>query len=798
MTDRALFLLKFLLAIALAHPAQAEELPVIGQSALGTPSRSEEQRDLGLEMLWLPVESRDSITDYAGRNLPGAALSADGRLIIRGGRAQDTALELNGLRVRSLSLPLGLVERFDLATAGYGAAWSDAMGGVLAVTTKAVSNRLHVDANLFGESHANPTKQGDPIPFGVAEASASMPLVRDKLFVLAAVRSVDTQNPADKDQEGIIPDSAGRHTRGLGGGLVVTWLPRPGQRLEGLTLLDITTRENGGGLGVLEEAQPFFEDRQLTSSLRWSGRLGERLEGTALVGYQGLRAEEAPLRCRSEGESCDGIAPQIQLFPRMIASQNWYRHIVERTREWQLGAGLEARLHEGASVRQRLRFTSNLRASQLRWDSRVPGDRYTEFQIDPAHESTTFVDDPRFGPPRMGWFSAGSSWWTTTSSLESETGLLDRLWVLPGLGLTASEVRTDPFTLRLAALTPHLGLAWNAQGDGRTWLRASVHRRTSGDLEQPAKLGQRRATTRRCAWDTTAMTFTKDCTWSGGDSRNTVGLPCGPINVQSDGTPCAAGLRLPRSWEYALGLDQALGAGIRAGVDVVYRRTSDLPLLVETNRVWNSAGDLTSGYRNGRAEVIQDYTTSPTMESYRGATLWFSRPAGRFKFLASYTLSWHDTIFPGAATWTGAGYLWPTGTAPDDRRSVFRALASYDFGGFASAGLLYSRESGLALTRLSDPALTQFAYHAPVGVSPGLDNGRTNDREVARLPGQQRLNVQLRARGRRLIRADLDLYIDLVQLVGSRPVSSPSLGTQVFATSITDSRAARVGLEYRY
>jgi hypothetical protein len=121
MTKRAAFLFNFLSAVLLAHGAQADELPVIGQTAVTTPTRSEEQRDLGLEMLWLPVESRLSLTDYVGRNLPGATLEAEGRLLLRGARAQDTAFELDGLRVKGLSLPLGMVERFDLATSGFGA-----------------------------------------------------------------------------------------------------------------------------------------------------------------------------------------------------------------------------------------------------------------------------------------------------------------------------------------------------------------------------------------------------------------------------------------------------------------------------------------------------------------------------------------------------------------------------------------------------------------------------------------------------------------------------------------------------
>src|SRR5438045_2320915 len=117
MRNRYRLLFNFLFASSLAHPAQAEESPVITQSVVSTPSRSENERDLGLEMLWLPLDSRSSLTDHIGRDLPGATLNAGGDLLLRGGRAQDTALELDELRVRRLSLPLGMVQRFDLATA---------------------------------------------------------------------------------------------------------------------------------------------------------------------------------------------------------------------------------------------------------------------------------------------------------------------------------------------------------------------------------------------------------------------------------------------------------------------------------------------------------------------------------------------------------------------------------------------------------------------------------------------------------------------------------------------------------
>jgi hypothetical protein len=62
---------------------------------------------------------------------------------------------------------------------------------------------------------------------------------------------------------------------------------------------------------------------------------------------------------------------------------------------------------------------------------------------------------------------------------------------------------------------------------------------------------------------------------------------------------------------------------------------------------------------------------------------------------------------------------------------------------------------------------------------------------------EQRLNLQLRLRGRRLIRADLDLYLDLLDSLAARRgriVEGRFAPMVVFDTG----RWARLGLEYRY
>ena len=83
-------------AVATASPARADgapELPTIGQTAVSTTaeSRLEGTADLGLDLLWLPLEARANVADSIGRNVPGATLDNGGRLLLRGGRPTDTA-----------------------------------------------------------------------------------------------------------------------------------------------------------------------------------------------------------------------------------------------------------------------------------------------------------------------------------------------------------------------------------------------------------------------------------------------------------------------------------------------------------------------------------------------------------------------------------------------------------------------------------------------------------------------------------------------------------------------------------
>src|SRR4051812_1917872 len=106
------------LVLLLAGPTRAEELPVLSQSAVVTPARTEADHALGLDLLWLPVESRTSLTDFVGRNPPGAQLDKNGQLVLSGGHPGEVVSELDGYRFSHLIPPLALLEGFVVASAG--------------------------------------------------------------------------------------------------------------------------------------------------------------------------------------------------------------------------------------------------------------------------------------------------------------------------------------------------------------------------------------------------------------------------------------------------------------------------------------------------------------------------------------------------------------------------------------------------------------------------------------------------------------------------------------------------------
>jgi hypothetical protein len=732
-------------------------------------------------MLSLPLESRSSISDYVGRHLPGASLD-EGRLRLRGGRPEDTAYELDGLRLRRLSVPLALLERLDVASAGYGAAWSDVLGGVVAGTTRSGSNRFHADVDLSAEFREPVTAEVSP--------SISGPIWRDHLYYVLAISGRGTREPMVRDPEGIVADSRGRDNKAQDSALKLTFLPHPAHRLESLTLVSAAQSDYGGALGTELDAQPSFEALEVMTSLRWIGRWNA-ITAHSQVAFRRGREEELPLLCRSEPEACEMIPAMVQKFPRMIRSDNWSSHQIARDTEWQFVNGLEAHLFERPWIRQRLRASSRVSVRELAWRSHTPGDQIFELNQGPEALTTTFANDPRVAPPQFGWSAWSGSSLATNHALEGETRLFDRLWIMPGMGLAAGRAHTDFLTAGGLALTPHLGLAWDVRGDGRTWLRASSQQRASADLEGLVRFSRRTPVSQRCTWNPDTSKFDRGCVFSGGFSGS-VGLPCGPDNVTAAGTPCGQALQLPRAWEHSLGAEHEVGRGVRPFVELVYRRSTNLPTVAETNRIWTATGEVVSGFRNGRAEHVMDYSTTATADRYLDVTLGVRKDAGALRLLGAYTFNRHRYL----GEFLGADPTFES--VEDERPHSFRALVSYDFWGYGSVGTTATVESGAPISRIFGTGPSSFRDPREAGINPGTNLNDPTDDRPSRRPAVTRLNLQLRVHTKRLVGLDFHLYADVINLLDDHESAIEDPTSFIPLRAASQGRWTRIGLEYRY
>ena len=120
-----------------------------------------------------------------------------------------------------------------------------------------------------------------------------------------------------------------------------------------------------------------------------------------------------------------------------------------------------------------------------------------------------------------------------------------------------------------------------------------------------------------------------------------------------------------------------------------------------------------------------------------------------------------------------------------------------------STGFRYRYYSGTPYNRLFQNTVTNKweNYRARTGTNPGNDlNDPADDREL-RLPDQQDMNVQIRANLFPLMGQKLDFYIDILNVLGLRTVTTYGAEDQRnfgAITARTDPFRIRLGVNYKY
>ena len=767
----------------------------------------------------LPMDKRTGYGGFIRDTVPGASNGGDWTARVRGGNTQQNGFLVEGFHMSNHKVTLNSLAALEIQTAGYGAENAGYPGAVVNMVTKSGSNRYEFDVGTFHEdSRLRPFMGNESNPLitnTFVNPAVSGPILKDRLWFYFNFESRYQATDRGSDPAGVFPDPPVLRYANVRGTMKLTWQINPRNKLQSFHLINREWNKNHReGFDVTPEAQRMRDWYDHFHGISWESLLGDTVFFKSQVGYQRFLRTDKPEMCRHDPVGCHHVAPIEQSFPRR---QYYGNH--EATNQL-LDSGVEAVntlewFHNTRSYGDHaVRFVSRYFTRLYETADGVPGDMKTFYNgLVPDRRREFFANDPRSEPARYGFWVRSSAGYRFINSLQDAVRVTRGLTVTPGLALSVNSAGNNHTgkVISQADVTAHLAAAWDAFQDGTTVVRGSLNQYVDSDAVRIARQTLGTGVWRECRYNPATEAFDIDCTYGGGLSGSTIGLPCGPTGLHPDGTSCREKLRTPRTWEYTLGAEREVLPGVGLGSDIIYRRFTNPYEVRETNRIWNGAGsgiDRLGGYRNGRPQVVDDLgTPDEAQRRYLALTASVKKREGKLKMTASYTWSrlYGNVANEEANDYGNIAprdiYLW--GDLPNDRRHEMRTSAAYQVNRWFSAGTNFSYFSGGPYSRRFRNDLTgQYDnYRARVGFNPSGNLNDPADDRASRLPDIQRLNLQLRAHLLPLVKANLEVYVDFLNVLSLNTATGvvtedgPSFGAP---TGTLEPFRTRLGLRYRY
>jgi hypothetical protein len=759
----------------------------------------------------MPLNSRDQ----PHNQLIGAVPGAVGRSV-RGGTDSQTIFTQDGFDLREQFPTLKTSAAYEILSGGHAGDAPTALGGAVNLVTRSGSNKFEFEFNATMDSNnlrffLDPGEAGNPAFTYVINPMVAGPILKDRLWYFANIETFIESTSHGVDPQGVFPNRTPELKTISKGMVKLTWQVTPRHRLSSLNNFDLPHEyRRKDDLGVEPEAQEDRIGRRLFTGLIWDGLLSDKVVIRSQAGVTYYGQAVYPEMCLEAPDQCDSIPSLIQTVPRHEESQNSGTHTREDTIDVQAVNRLEFFEDSKVLGDHAISLVSNFFTEQDTTYTSTPGDMITQFKgADPDTQTTYYSNDPRQDEARYGWYISRVDWRRHTGTIRDAWRPTRHLTLTPALShvwAQASNSAGDT-TVNSMAFVPSLTAAWDATHDGRTVLRASFGNYADVEVENQARhtLGGR--VSRKCSWNDSTGKFDKSCTYSGGPSRNTFGLPCGPSGVDLTGVSCREPLGIPRSYEYTLGGEREVVSGIAISLDGIYRQFTHQWDTRETNRIWNASGTaldpLSGGYRNGRAQTVSDLGTPDyAQRRYMGVTFAVKKREGRMKVQAAYT--WSKLY--GADGGYGDNpaqdiYLW--GPLDNDHRHEIKMLALYQLLPWLSTGIRYDYHSGMPYNRFfrNDVNSDFTDYRARLGTNPGTNINDPADDRALRLPDVQSFNVQVRANLMPLIKQRLELYVDVLNALALRTTTAVTQDDTT-AFGLPSGRSSpfriRLGLNYRY
>lgn len=771
----------------------------------------------------LPLDGLPTkVEPFVRQNTPGAGAGGDR---YRGGHERQNLFMVEGFSMGNQRYVMGSLATIEAQTAAFGAENAQVQGTVVNMVTKSGSNRFEFDVHTFYEDNRmapfqEAADRAAPVSRLGINPGFSGPIIKDKLWYYANFEARYEYKSYSPDPAGfsVTNDLPPEKTWIGRGALKLTYQLNTRNKLQSFTMYNREAwADRTDGIYDREPDTAYNTPRMsVFTGLSWDALLTDELFLRSQVGIQADHDQYIPQICTINPD-CWHISPVEQVFPRPLKLQNYDRIEYNQNQGFEVVNTLDWYKQFGRWGDHHFKFTSRYYVRNEITTLGIPGDRKTFLRGDvPERQVEYYANDPRNATdPRFGYFIRDSTGTLFVNSISDSIRIGKAISINPGLAYTMaiSSTNAGRGSLNLAALTPHLSVVWDATGDGRTALRASLANHVDADAVRISKYALGDQVSRDCRWNEATSKYDRDCFYSGGANSVTFGRPCGPSGINADGTDCNRPLRLPRMWEYTLGAEREVVPGLSFGGDFVHRVFTHPFEIYETNRIWNRSGsdlDKNGGYRNGRSESVRDLESPDSARrSYTGVTAVLRKRTGRARVQMGYTWSKLEGNVDSAMGDNNAYgdigprnvYLW--GYLRDDRRHDLRGSATWMVNGWLSLGSTFSFSSGTPYTKLFYNSVTgRFEdQRARFATDPGANpNDPADDRET-RLPDIFRVNLKVVLNARPLIGQNLEAYIDFLNILNTRTVTGVTVeeGPNYKAPrSLTAPMLVRLGARYKF
>lgn len=775
----------------------------------------------------LPLADRTSIQSVLANQVAGAVGSQNAPQV-RGGNSTQNSYQLEGFQVNDVGgnrgqiIPFKTVAALEMSTGGYGAENAQASGAVVNAVTKSGSNRYEFE--IAGD-HMNTLMRLflddlDPRAFGM-EGRVSMdlsgPIIKDRLWFFTTYEYRNNIFNRERDPLGLraTPPRQSDNSVRSAGKFTLQLTAR--NKLQLVYNVNRDWQKNTtADINFDRDAQTRNRNFDLFSGLIWDAILTDSLMFRSQFGLSRFTNDFGPQMCETDPKNCDHI-PGLRDINPVYNWQNFTFHRLQNSGTVEFKNTLNYFADSKALGNHDIKLTGRFYGAQMENKESTPGDVIYVFDNGVANSKRElFVNDPTQEPGRLGWAISNSSSRMLHFSLQDQFKPpgYRYLTLTPGVGyfITDSSDGAGNQILKFNTATPHIQAAWDATHDGRTVIRGGFNQYVdAGNLNVANFVGANR-TVRICDYDPVRRTFTQNCRYEGGRSRNVVGQPCGPDGLDANGNSCSRPLDIPRTWEYMLGFEREIVQGIAVRTDFQYRSYEYQYETREVNRIWNQAGtdlDPTGGFRNGRPYMVMSMETPEEVRRrYIGVNPGIVKREGKFKLNFSYQWARLEgnvvNGFNNPFLNNPVQDLLQYGFLPGDSRHTIRSQFTYQFNAWFSSGFIYNYTSGtpvqLVYWNQVNNGFTDF--RARRGYHPGLNiNDAIDDREY-RLPDIQEMGIQLRANLRPVTRFDAEFYADILNLLALRTTTgirtqSTDPGVGLFASRMQPMRL-RLGFRFKY